>query len=791
MDRVRPIFRFRHFLLVALLALCGEVIGEAPKQDSPPIFVHRRLWVFPYEMSGPVIVPPPKGIASTELRPPEDGSAVAYVGGRVETEQRRPLAGWHVWFLPGEGPGKLAPPVFRTDADGRFAAWLPKAGRWEVRAAPGYEPNAEYYDTDVWTLDLAEGERRDGIVLVARPALTIHGTVKDRKGQPIEGANVTVTVAVGPSAPAHQTTGADGAFSFAGLAPRGEGMRLWASKEGYRSAQRDDNMDMGSSGLELVLEPLETIQVFCVTEATGETIADAFVVRRWSTNSEGAVGYHPDHRLKPVSSAMGAAGTARLLIDPGSYPYFVDAFLTDADGEPGGHGGGQLVLPWRVQDNAIRISIGSTHVVGGKVVPHPGSTEGVDGCHVVLQRVEAIPKNQDAYDSQASSASRHGTPLPRVDLSELRTHTASVDETWTENGGLFAFDGVLPGRHYVMVYPKGQNAPVVREVVVGGEVAGDPEPTVVALGGGIDVFAEVVDADGKPMPGLKVAVESADEAVTSQHTGGGRRRHELRTDADGRLVSPGWFAGVHRITVHLDGGTYSLIELTIPTSDPGGGPARLTLPRTVPVRAQVFVDGVPGNPCVRNLSLSSTGSSTLGWWTMGSTGSYEGCFPPGRARMLVMFDLGGGHTGIFPMFKGSAGFEPEIVAQEDGTGRLELHLYTAVVNLTIPPTASPRREDYLFSFIQPEASGMMHHYGGYPLENGNSLPYPLPEGEYIIHVSHPRMHISGQSGPVKVGPKERNLFEVELKDHRSAHGGLHGAVFQSGGHFGTGSPPPP
>lgn len=147
----------------------------------------------------------------------------ATVEGTVTAVGGAPLEGVEVHLQPtGGGVGGQT----ITDSEGNYAVTGLLPGAYTVQFVPTvgnyaglyYDNRPEAAEADVITL--AGGATRAGIDASLSPGGSISGTVTDRQTHaPVPGVQVSVEVAEGGGAPLTTTTGEDGTYSIAGLAP--------------------------------------------------------------------------------------------------------------------------------------------------------------------------------------------------------------------------------------------------------------------------------------------------------------------------------------------------------------------------------------------------------------------------------------------------------------------------------------------------------------------------------------------------------------------------------------------
>lgn len=160
----------------------------------------------------------------------------------------------------------------RTDAAGAFAFRGVSAGLWDVIVT---QPGLRL--ARATGLELAPGQRLEGVQLVADAGLSVSGRVLDEAGQPLAGVRVHAfeppsLMSFGANfdrelrRPA--LSGEDGAFRCAGLEP-GK-VRLAAEAEGHQRLVLD--AAAGDEGLELRLVPLASLSGIVIALGDGEPV---------------------------------------------------------------------------------------------------------------------------------------------------------------------------------------------------------------------------------------------------------------------------------------------------------------------------------------------------------------------------------------------------------------------------------------------------------------------------------------------------------------------------------------
>lgn len=204
----------------------------------------------------------------------------AEIHGRVTFAGGEPVADARLTLRPGrlalddmgiQGPERVTDAL--TDEAGAFAFRGVPAGLWDViLTQPGLRL------TRVTGLELAPGQRLEGVQVLADAGLSVAGHVLDESGRPLAGVRVQAyeppsLVSFGANfdrelrVPA--VTGEDGAFRCGGLEP-GK-VRIAAEGAGHQRLVQD--AAAGDEGLELRLVPLASLSGIVVALGDGEPVS--------------------------------------------------------------------------------------------------------------------------------------------------------------------------------------------------------------------------------------------------------------------------------------------------------------------------------------------------------------------------------------------------------------------------------------------------------------------------------------------------------------------------------------
>lgn len=439
------------------------------------------------------------------------------VRGRVLDDTGRPVAGAEVRLATARAPGIRRPPKEPDqplEEGSPFAASTDAQGRFLIARVP-----AERVDLTASRRGFATGRIRGiriaaGVspmelgTVVLKPGAGLHGRVVDRSGKPVSGAGIHLVETVDRLEPlSSQLDGespeavsrADGSFSLEDL-PRDTPLHLLVRASGHLPAGVRGARAPAPEPLTVRLEPGALLRGRVMNEWE-QPLVGARIVLTWQPsapeNPERQTGA-PVER-SDISGRDGRfeirdapAGTVRLSVTAEGY-IPVEGF--------------EAMVPWPHPDRELTLALSKGAVLTGRI----------------------------------STVS--GQPVSGVRISAAEASSVSDDE------GTYTVEGIPPGRTAVHAFHPAYKR-LRREVVI------DPgiNPLDLTFEDGVEVTGRVVDSQGAPVTGARVAL--------LHHVRGDWREHRERSGRDGTFrfspVPPG------RYRLQAGGEGYATAELRRP-----------------------------------------------------------------------------------------------------------------------------------------------------------------------------------------------------------------------------------
>ncbi|HEY5927316.1 MAG TPA: carboxypeptidase regulatory-like domain-containing protein, partial [Kofleriaceae bacterium] len=230
----------------------------------------------------------------------------AAMSGRVLDDKRKPIANARVVATSASEPFPVVDPRrdgVLTGADGSFSIPAVAAGTWRLTATSG-----DYAPTTSEPLTVDGASARGGVELVLARGGIVRGTVQDKAGKPIAGADVSVVVqGYTPWRARRQAFSDDtGKFSIAGLAPRGYDVVAWHDT----GASAITPVDLAAKREHEVTLALDVNGAITgtVVDKTGQPIGDAQVVAHpeWTGGTGDRAGWSVRGIQETVTDQAGA-----------------------------------------------------------------------------------------------------------------------------------------------------------------------------------------------------------------------------------------------------------------------------------------------------------------------------------------------------------------------------------------------------------------------------------------------------------------------------------------------------
>jgi uncharacterized surface anchored protein len=422
-----------------------------------------------------------------------------------------------------------------TDSEGNYAVTGLLPGGYTVQFVPTdgnyaglyYDGKLDAAEADVITL--AGGATRAGVDASLSPGGTIAGTVTDGQTHaPAPGVQISVEAAEGGGAPLTTTTGEDGTYSVAGLAPGKYLVGFEPAEAQYLGQYYDEAEDAGSAnqvtvgagasveGIDAALAESATISGDVSSARTGSPIAGAEVSVR--------------------STGGGVARTATSGED-GSYSVTglpAGSYAVEFSAE------GEGYLSQFYDDEPSVESAQTLTITAGQ------SIGGVDAALA-----------GGASVAGTVTAAGGGGPIEGVEVFAEAIEGGADGVATTGADGHYSIVGLMPGKYVVQFEPIGSN--YLGQFYDGVSAAAEAEPLTLAgeasrggvdaaLASGATISGTVTESGTEaPLPGIEVVAYTS----ACDHGGG-----TAMTDEGGHYEIRGIAAGTYHLVFNPAGGSY-------------------------------------------------------------------------------------------------------------------------------------------------------------------------------------------------------------------------------------------
>lgn len=689
------------------------------------------------------------------------------VRGRVEdADTKRPISdftvartgqrggGFNIQIGAGGGNEK----AFQSD-DGTFELPDVPAGKWTIRASA-----AGYRNGETSSVEVGEGETKEGVVVSLRRGGSVSGRVLNTQGAPVPNAAVSwqtgggtggamggafARMGGGAAANTATTTDADGRFKFDGL-PEGK-VTLIADHPDYLEASRDVDPEKEAS-VDLSLGTGGAISGNVVGSDGRTPIAGAAVSLdeegdsnvfggNQSTRSDGNGGFLFEHlkggRFKVSAQAASGASAAKevILADNQRQDGVLISMAAGATirgtvtGLPAANLGGV-----RVSANAANYGDSTAtddsgnftfRNVPGGVVHFNANTNFLSG-RSASANVEVPEGGTDVpvqilfegTSTLSGRVTRGNQPLGGLFVSAVADPpmpTGGRATGQTDDNGSYNLQGLNDGNFQLVV--GGQGVSYRRVVTVSGATTQDVQISTAGITGTV-----VEDGSGTPLEGAVVQVETGKETSTLA-------MKSASTDSSGNYSIDGVDPGTYQVTARKSGYQLKTQTATVST-DPAQANFSLTKGSGITIQVTDGMTGYPlhgvtavafgGNGTVAfqgSVSLDSSGKGEISSLSSGRYSIYV--FSDGYApRCLPAVDAPSPGVSVIMTPGGSV----EVHSAVSGAGRI-------LDGNGMPYLTGPFRLDGSVNVMAPVAMWQHLAPGGYTLVLAGKAPFPFTVGE--------------------------------------------------------------
>jgi len=596
------------------------------------------------------------------------------------------------------------------------------------RGSPLWENLKKYTQPPVQTLDLKPGEYRRPVDFVLDEGLTLTGTVKNEKGEPIANASVNPNVySQSAWVDRNTTTDAEGKFTIVSLQETTVINNLSISHEDYDPISRE-NLTIASGPLEIVIKPRGSATIR-VVRADGS--APASVLYR-EVYQQGYGILRPSGQ--PSTQVLEAGGLLLMKgVTSGDHTYQIVESGTDVTGDVG-------VVTIKVEQ--------------GKEAPEAAVTLGPRG--VLVGRVVS------GEGDEAVAMASVGLYRKRGQWDNIPTHAAfDPANVYTSAEGMFALSGVIPGDYHLSAAKDGLDQPAEdQNTEKSAAVAGRESAQItLRLGSKASVFGRIIGRDGKPATTARISYYGNNDAPRSA-TAGAEGEYELTNIATGRAsiivtladanftkseslqLKPG-----ERIEKNFDFSGEIAFTAIIKSSGPNGLTA-------LAADNNVTFSAMPTNP-----TAGETASRTA-FSNRGEAGRFTGLLAPGRYRLMMSRRVGN----MFPEPVRVGDFE--ITSTPDAQEKeFVIALCAVSVALVYPVGQDPVVGDVLLAPVATNTEQLYRLTAKQTVSRESATFVNVAAGRYKASFRSPDGKWQGTSEEADVQAGAENILVIEVADN--------------------------
>ncbi len=591
-----------------------------------------------------------------------------------------------------------------TESDGRFRLTGLKPGDASLSARRN-DRRMGYVDE----LELIVGVPVDVGDVVLEPGSSIAGTVVDKQGRPVAGANIRVSSmtrimasraedmprsTIGHEFQLRAETDRNGWFEISGLGLGTYTVHAWG--DAFPAVQRE-NVPTGTKDLVLEIATYGSVLVTLSNSRDGAMVAGATIDLGGDPGGFGRGGRGAEEvDERTVVSGQALADQLELELEDVAGQYLIPGIGNEGL-EIGilaeGFGAQTVTTPAAASGKIVpfEVTLQPESIVRGRVLTARG-----DPVHDAVVSMTRSEDDGDVFELGNGQVRREVRRGFRIGGSELATRTLTAR---TDRNGVFEVLGASEGRWDVGAEAQGwvdsESAPVV--LGVGAEVTG---VELTLLRGG-SIAGTVLDADGIPLGDVTVVVSKAEAAgggggvedalqreLASMFGGGGDNRRAT-TDNDGDYQIDDLLPGPYKVSLgrvpggmRMGGGAmFMLSDGSAPRDDTSVfvvveagsiAAADLTRPRSATITGEVMAGGRAVEGAMVQLSRASAAGNIFGGRGLRGFGGGRSV-ETDRFGMYAFDDVDAGDYDVSTIVPGAAlSKEVSVSVEAGGRGRADL-----------------------------------------------------------------------------------------------------------------------